>query len=184
MGGGGGGGGGGGLMGGRIINWRQLEKATRNGRGEVGPTSLAIANGPLLCASGRTVLHRSASLAHSLIGQAQLTYPLSCLPGLCLCVLSCKAKSNWMLASHCWSARCNSRGQCGRVGEPFRCRSIHEGMQEVVMLDPTSNKRGNCTRDTPTCSQCAISYNISQSVFHWYKTLSRTRTVGTSRLRS
>jgi hypothetical protein len=36
-------------MGGRIINWRQLEKATRNGRGEVGPTSLAIANGPLLC---------------------------------------------------------------------------------------------------------------------------------------
>jgi hypothetical protein len=99
---GGGGGGGGGLMGGRIIYWRQLEKATRNGRGEVGragahptPFTSVLANGPLLCASGlgdsgtSSPLHRPAPSTHAGKTGAQLTYPL--LPGPC--VLSCKAKT-------------------------------------------------------------------------------------------
>jgi hypothetical protein len=83
-------------MGGRIINWRQLEKATRNGRGEERWAHLprhrqrSVA---LLCASGQSCTALRHSHTHSLIGQAQLTYPLSCLPGLCLCVLSCKART-------------------------------------------------------------------------------------------
>jgi hypothetical protein len=40
--------------------------------------------------------------------------------------------------------------------------------------------RGNCTRSTTTCLLCAFSYNISQSVFRWYKTFSWTCTVGTT----